>query len=62
MLSAIGYLYQTIRLMTELEHFRAQKDAFFKSHPLMSVENWLPVPIRAGEKLFDEAKSLAAEA
>jgi hypothetical protein len=48
--------------MTELEHFRAQKDAFFKTHPLTPVENWLPVPIRAGEKLFGEAKSLAAEA
>jgi uncharacterized protein (DUF1684 family) len=33
MLSAIGYLYQTRKLMTELEHFRAQKDAFFKTHP-----------------------------
>jgi uncharacterized protein len=29
------------------------------SCPLTPVENWLPVPIRAGEKLFDEAKSLA---
>ena len=25
------------------------------SCPLTPVENWLPVPIRAGEKLFDEA-------
>jgi uncharacterized protein len=33
MLSAIDYLYQTRRLMTELEHFHAQKDAFFKTHP-----------------------------
>ena len=30
------------------------------SCPLTPVENWLPVPIRAGEKLFDQAKSLAA--
>jgi len=30
------------------------------SCPLTPVENWLRVPIRAGEKLFDEAKSLAA--
>jgi uncharacterized protein len=30
------------------------------SCPLTPVENWLPVPIRVGEKLFDEAKSLAA--
>src|SRR5215467_1916928 len=29
----IGYLYQTRIVMTELEHFHAQKDAFFKSHP-----------------------------
>lgn len=37
----------------------AYNDAW--SCPLTPVENWLPVPIRAGEKLFDEAKSLAAE-
>lgn len=30
------------------------------SCPLTPVENWLNVPIRAGEKLFNEAKSLAA--
>jgi uncharacterized protein (DUF1684 family) len=30
------------------------------SCPLTPVENWLKVPIRAGEKLFDEATSLAA--
>ncbi|KPV54597.1 hypothetical protein SE17_02750 [Kouleothrix aurantiaca] len=30
------------------------------SCPLTPVENWLAVPIRAGEKLFDEAKSLDA--
>ena len=30
------------------------------SCPLTPVENWLPVPIRAGEKLLDEAKLLAA--
>jgi uncharacterized protein len=29
------------------------------SCPLTPVENWLRVPVRAGEKLFDEAKSLA---
>ena len=46
--------------MTELEHFRAQKDAFFKTHPLTPVENWLQVSIHAGEKLLDEAKPLAA--
>lgn len=32
------------------------------SCPLTPLENWLRVPIRAGEKLFDEAKSLAASA
>ena len=30
------------------------------SCPLTPIENWLKVPIRAGEKLFDEATSLAA--
>jgi uncharacterized protein len=30
------------------------------SCPLTPVENWLLVPIRTGEKLFDEAKTLAA--
>jgi uncharacterized protein (DUF1684 family) len=30
------------------------------SCPLTPVENWLLVPIRAGEKLFDDAKTLAA--
>jgi uncharacterized protein (DUF1684 family) len=32
------------------------------SCPLTPVENWLSVAIRAGEKLYDEAKSLAARA
>jgi uncharacterized protein len=30
--SSIEYLNHTRNIMTELEHFRAQKDAFFKSH------------------------------
>ncbi|HJZ46648.1 MAG TPA: DUF1684 domain-containing protein [Roseiflexaceae bacterium] len=54
--------------MTELEHFRAQKDAFFFnlaynpycaynddwSCPLTPLENWLPVPIRAGEQVYKD--------
>jgi uncharacterized protein (DUF1684 family) len=30
--SSIEYLHETRIIMTELEHFRAQKDAFFKTH------------------------------